>query len=216
MSEGVIFHKNNDRKIYMSIIFFFKLLFTIFSMIYAKNVKLESHNNFTLLSSSSCVCTTVDCPKTGENNIIMGNGYANMNYIYEQHGNYIVVTYASGILLPQSLDQGTETTSCTQKYSRMLEDDGNDNCDAGHILANRLGGYGNIPINIFPQNPAINRGSYAQFEGFIYDCIQNGAEKSILNWKFYYENEKTMPYKVLYDADFIGGTCKNTSSEFSN
>ena len=50
----------------------------------------------------------------------------------------------------------------------MLEDDGNQNCDAGHILANHLGGYGNIPTNIFPQNLNINRGSYADFENDIF------------------------------------------------
>jgi hypothetical protein len=33
----------------------------------------------------------------------------------------------------------------------MLDDDGVKDCDAGHILANRLGGPGNQPINIFPQ-----------------------------------------------------------------
>ena len=38
---------------------------------------------------------------------------------------------------------GTDTTSCTQKYSRLLDDDGVKNCDAGHILARRLGGPGN-------------------------------------------------------------------------
>ncbi len=33
----------------------------------------------------------------------------------------------------------------------MLDDDGVKDCDAGHILAHRLGGPGNQPINIFPQ-----------------------------------------------------------------
>lgn len=39
----------------------------------------------------------------------------------------------------------------TQNYSRSLDDDGVQDCDAGHILAHRLGGPGNQPINIFPQ-----------------------------------------------------------------
>ena len=46
---------------------------------------------------------------------------------------------------------GTDTTTCTQNYSRSLDDDGVQDCDAGHILAHRLGGPGNQPINIFPQ-----------------------------------------------------------------
>ena len=61
---------------------------------------------------------------------------------------YEVVVSASGTITPDSLDNGSETTSCTQQYSRSLEDDGEQNCDAGHILANRLGGYGNIPTAV--------------------------------------------------------------------
>ncbi len=50
-----------------------------------------------------------------------------------------------------NMDTGSDTTSCTQSYSRMLDDDGVQDCDAGHILAHRLGGPGNQPLNIFPQ-----------------------------------------------------------------
>ena len=62
----------------------------------------------------------------------------NVTYTYDKHNIYEVVIKAKGIINKFSLDQGTETTSCTQKYSRMLEDDGENDCDAGHILANRL------------------------------------------------------------------------------
>ena len=69
------------------------------------------------------------------------------------------------------MDKGSNTTSCTQAYSRKLDDDGTKDCDAGHILAHRLGGPGNQPINIFPQDLSVNRGAYNQFEDNIYDCI---------------------------------------------
>ena len=109
----------------------------------------------------------------------MGNGNANIDYIYTSHNDYEVVVSASGTITSGSLDHGSETTSCTQQYSRMLEDDGEKDCDAGHILANRLGGYGNIPTNIFPQNAGINRGIYAQFEGYIYDYLKNWLKNII-------------------------------------
>ena len=170
-----------------------------------------------LVQPSSCVCTTVQCPTEGTNSIVMGNGYAEIQYMYKNHTNYEVVISAFGTITPNSLDHGTETTSCTQKYSRMLEDDGNENCDAGHILANRLGGYGNIPINIFPQNSSINRGAYAQFEGNIYECMKSGATTGHLSWEFYYESiEHTMPNEVKYVATFDGGTCKAINSVFPN
>ena len=169
------------------------------------------------LTYASCVCTTVPCPIEGNNHIIMGNGSADINYIYKLHNNYEVVISASGTITSGSLDNGSGTTSCTQHYSRLLEDDGQEDCDAGHILANRLGGYGNIPTNIFPQNSSINRGTYAQFEGNIYDCIKNGSNIGHLSWEFYYENyEHTMPNSVKYIANFDGGNCNNISSLFLN
>jgi len=166
-------------------------------------------------SSSACVCTTVDCPKQGINNIVMGGGGSSMKYTYEKHGDYDVVVYAEGIVYPSSLDHGTGTTSCTQKYSRLLEDDGYKECDAGHILANRLGGYGNLPVNIFPQNSSINRGAYALYEEMIYYCLKDNNDIGYLSWLFMYDNnERTMPSLVQYNASFLN--CKNDSVVFSN
>ena len=103
-------------------------------------------------SDSNCVCTTVPCPQPGINTITMGNGGSTISYTYETHNSYPVVISATGKVYNSSLNHGSDTTSCTQKYSRMLDDSGLENCDAGHILANHLGGYGNEPLNIFPQD----------------------------------------------------------------
>jgi hypothetical protein len=72
-------------------------------------------------------------------------------YQYVSHNGIAVVSSASATVTASNLDKGSDTTSCTQDYSRSLDDDGVQDCDAGHILANRLGGSGNQPINIFPQ-----------------------------------------------------------------
>jgi hypothetical protein len=99
----------------------------------------------------------------------------------------------------------------------MLDDDGIKDCDAGHILANRLGGYGNEPINIFPQDASMNRGTYAQFENNIYQCINDGAKSANLHWKFTYVNEtQTKPISVEYSASFLGGECTDLTSVFTN
>ena len=39
------------------------------------------------LEDSPCVCTTVPCPQVGANDIVMGNGGAEITYIYESHNN---------------------------------------------------------------------------------------------------------------------------------
>jgi len=167
-------------------------------------------------SSSSCVCTTVPCPANGYNYLTSGGG-AIGKYYYVTHNGVPVVTSASITISSASLDTGTDTTSCTQDYARMLDDDGVQNCDAGHILANRLGGLGNQPINIFPQDSSINRGTWAQFEDNIYDCIQEGATSAELSWKFIYESTShTKPYQVTYSVSYKGGSCSFTSTTFNN
>jgi len=166
-------------------------------------------------TETPCVCTTVPCPEPGYNAITMGNGGSTINYYYELHNSYPVVISAQGTVYNSSLSHGTETTSCTQKYSRILDDSGLENCDAGHILANHLGGYGNQPLNIFPQDPTVNRGSYASFEGEIYNCIVL-AGKAEVSWKFYYETtEHTRPNQVFYQAIFPD-SCDILNETFTN
>jgi hypothetical protein len=116
------------------------------------------------------------------------------------------------------MDKGTDTTTCTQNYARSLDDDGVQNCDAGHILANRLGGPGNQPINIFPRDSSINRGSYAQFEDGIYTCITSkGVEYADLSWSFDYSSTtKTKPNSIKYDVKYTGGSCVSCSKTFTN
>lgn len=139
-------------------------------------------------------------------------------YIYITQGGHAVISSASTTVTLANLDKGTDTTSCTQDYSRSLDDDGVKDCDAGHILANRLGGSGNQPINIFPQDLSVNRGSYAQYEGSIHDCIMySGATSAKLSWTFSYsDTTRTKPSGVVYKADFTGGTCADTTMTFTN
>lgn len=133
------------------------------------------------------------------------------------HNGHAVVTSASITITKASLDQGTDTTSCTQDYSRTLDDDGVQDCDAGHILAHRLGGLGQQPINIFPQDLSINRGAYAQYENSIYDCVNGGASSAALSWTFTYAStSNTKPSKVHYAAKFTGGPCTTLSQDFAN
>jgi ribonuclease T2 len=167
-------------------------------------------------SSSLCVCTSVPCPINGYNYLTTGGG-AIGKYYYSTHNGYPVVTSASITITASNLDTGTDTTSCTQDYSRMLDDDGVKDCDAGHILANRLGGPGNQPINIFPQDSSINRGTWSQFEGNIYDCIKGGASSAALSWQFIYESTThTKPNKVTYSVAYTGGSCSAISTTFNN
>jgi len=165
--------------------------------------------------ASTCVCTTVPCPLAGENTLIEGIAGKGV-YYYNKHNTQPVVSHAYATITNHDIDNGSGTTSCTQEYSRMLDDE-NLECDAGHILAHRLGGPGNQPINIFPQKPSVNRGIYKSFEQKIYDCINNGTVTAKLYWKFFYEDSSnTRPYEVYYNASFIGSECEPIEELFDN
>lgn len=166
-------------------------------------------------SDSTCVCTTVPCPVSGTNTLEVGGGSIG-TYHYSMHNGHAVVTSVSMTITPNDLNKGSETTSCTQEYSRTLDDDGVQDCDAGHILAHRLGGPGNQPINIFPQDLSINRGSYAQYEDQINTCV-SGGQNAALSWTFTYEStEHTKPYKVKYSAAYTSGACADSTETFDN
>jgi hypothetical protein len=153
----------------------------------------------------------------GDNYLTVGGGSIG-TYHYSNHDGIYVVTSASVTITKANLDKGSDTTSCTQTYSRNLDDDGTKDCDAGHILANRLGGPGNQPINIFPQDLSINRGSWAQYENDIYDCITKfGATSASLAWSFIYESDAhTKPMNATYKVSYQGGSCKSGSQTFPN
>ncbi len=168
-----------------------------------------------VFGTTSCICTTVPCPIVGENTLLEGLSGKGV-YNYENNTDQAVVKYAYVTITNEDIDHGSETTSCTQDYSRMLDDEDLE-CDAGHILANRLGGPGNEPINIFPQKPSVNRGIYKTFEQKIYDCLNNGSVTASLYWEFFYEDLlHTRPYEVYYNASFVGSDCEPMEELFDN
>lgn len=186
--------------------------FLLFLSILSLKIDINAYN-----STSSCYCTTVPCPIEGKNLLTIGGGTTG-TYYYTLHNNIPVISSANIRVSIQNMNKGTDTTTCTQNYARSLDDDGVQDCDAGHILANHLGGPGNQPINIFPQDLSVNRGSYAQYEDTIYTCITTkGVTYADLAWSFTYSsNTKTKPISVKYDVHYTGGTCTSSSKTFNN
>ena len=110
----------------------------------------------------------------------------------------------------------------TQKTITFVQTIGNSNDDAGHTIANRLGGPGNDPSFIFPQDPSINRGAFRTHEGAIYNEIFNsgtGAYANIDQTYSYAGNSSLRPNKVNYKASVYdsGGKLLNSYNKiFSN
>eukprot|EP00128_Syssomonas_multiformis_P008321 Colp12_sorted_trinity150504_noHs@25394 len=155
-------------------------------------------------------------PVVGENEL---DGFT---YVYKQLGDFIVISTAKGTVSKKDLDTGTATTSTTQKYIKNIGGlDGVD--DAGHIRANRLGGSGRDPINLFPQYCKINRGEYRSMEAEIHDGIAEGTyTHACLSWKFTYSGKDPRPVSYTYTAKMCDGAvssctgCKSVSKDFDN
>jgi len=125
------------------------------------------------------------------------NIFQNMQYNYGTAGGKLRVEAAHGIVIGSNLDTGTDTDVTTRDYAHSL---GLTTDDAGHILADRLGGSGKDPVNIFPQSPTINRGVYRIWEARIYDCV-NSTLQATLDWVFHYSSPtETRPISVDYCA----------------
>jgi len=133
----------------------------------------------------------VDYPKAGTN--VLGNS----QYVYTAVGSKVRVSTAHSIVKQANLDTGSDTTQTTRDWAHSQ---GLPNDDAGHILANRLGGSGKDPVNIFPQNLSVNRGVYRVFEGHIADCVAGTAGvTATLDWTFTYPSSNaTRPDGVTY------------------
>ena len=193
------------------------VLALVLALVLAASLASASFNETVGAASTTCICTSVPCPVSGENTMTEGGG-AEGTYEYKTQNGHAVVVSASVKIGLANLDKGTDTTKCTQDYARSLDDDGTVDADAGHILAHRLGGIGSQPINIFPQDLSVNRGAYAQYENQIYDCIKTGgASSAALSWTFQYSSStRTKPSKVTYTAVFTGGSCGKLSQSFDN
>ena len=159
--------------------------------------------------------STSSRPSAGNNELRAGGG-GTCNYRYTEHDGTPVVTSASCDISPKDLGTGTEPTYIGRDYVRQLgSHDGCDDDDAGHILANHLGGKA-VPTNLFPQSPHLNRGDWAKLEEWIYNCIKVHRSSATLSWQFFYASTaKERPSRASYAVIFNHG-CNGTKESFSN
>jgi hypothetical protein len=154
-------------------------------------------------------------PHDGDNSFSAGGGGL-CTYEYADHDGFPVVTSAKCTITTADLDQGTEPTSPARAYVRKLG--GHDSCDdddAGHILANQLGGKAQ-PTNLFPQTPHLNRGAWERFEKAIRECMNGGSQKAELAWTFAYASASaTRPNTASYSVSYDSG-CEAASKTFDN
>ena len=109
------------------------------------------------------------------------------------------VTKVVAHIYKKNLDTGSEPTA---KIRSFKDDYGCESDDAGHIIANRLGGCGNAAANIFPQDPRINRGEFRSVEAKVADAVKDlRSSKDYIRYTVelgYSSAKKTRPHVVYY------------------
>ncbi|KPY72898.1 RHS repeat-associated core domain-containing protein, partial [Pseudomonas savastanoi] len=104
---------------------------------------------------------------------------------------------------------GTATNASSRSWARSL---GNQNDDAGHIIAKLLGGSGGKD-GVFPQLSEVNRGLFRDFERVIANEVKNSGPVDI-EIIFKYANGGTRPTNIYYDFYRNGKLIDGT--EFKN
>jgi hypothetical protein len=102
---------------------------------------------------------------------------------------------------PQHLGSGTRTSEAARRGARQL---GSAADDAGHLIANRLGGPGGAGY-VVPQNARINRGAFRLFEQQVAADVKAGREVFVRVAPRYHGGA-TRPYEIAYQVRVDGRT----------
>ncbi len=106
-------------------------------------------------------------------------------------------------LTRSSLDQGSATGVNAGGIGGRAGD------QAGHLIANRLGGYGG-QANIVAMSAQLNNGAYKQFEAQVYDLVSaEGAATAVI--RIQYTGDSSRPSSITYDVS-VGGTLRLTQT----
>lgn len=144
-------------------------------------------------------------------------GYVdNPNFIFDILGWIVVPVYTRGLqnkiltakatITSSDLGTGTRTNKKSIAQARGL---GFDTDDAGHIIAKRLGGSGDID-NVFPQDSRINRGQFRLFEAEIADAVKTYGSVDV-SIQLEYENGGTRPTSIVYSYTTPNGKTKTNT-----
>ena len=109
-----------------------------------------------------------------------------VGYVRNQDG-ALLWTHAE--IRREHLDTGTEPSDAMRTFAHRL---GRDVDQAGHAIANRLGGTGRQPWNIFPQIQNINTGVFrSDIEDLIYQGVRNQGLASV--WLVFHYGDLQLP-----------------------
>lgn len=108
---------------------------------------------------------------------------------------------------------GSETVPKTRQFQKDMNGPipkGFESNDAGHIIANQLGGTGKNEYNIIPQSSHFNRGTWkTEVEGLVYkEVLENGSANYVIKPQ-YASATATRPHKIHYRIESGGRVLEN-------
>jgi len=104
--------------------------------------------------------------------------------ICNQNGD--VIWLLADVTIETVAQGGTPATDAMRRRVREL---GLPNDDAGHFIANRLGGPGNLWYAVFPQTPRINRGAFRVWENQVANLVMRHRRVSYAIRAFYLDSD---------------------------
>ena len=112
------------------------------------------------------------------------------------------ITSVQAQVTPADLGTGTGTNASSRAAARGM---GQATDDAGHSIGRQLGGSGGVN-SVFPQDPHINRGQFAQFENGVADHVRATGQPVDISQTFNYGNGGTRPTSINYVVTQNGST----------
>ncbi|HSN87046.1 MAG TPA: RHS repeat-associated core domain-containing protein, partial [Thermoanaerobaculia bacterium] len=157
----------------------------------------------------------VKVPISGKKKITPLQSSGRITSDFEPVGAQRRLTQVDAHVTRADLDTGTGTNQTTRSFVHSI---GNSNDDAGHPIANRLGGPGNDVEFIFPQDPSTNRGVFRMHEAQVYEDVDTPGAADI-SLQFHYTGSSLRPDQITYDAtilDTSGAVVTSYSETFDN
>ena len=126
-------------------------------------------------------------------NQVPNNANAYYSTMHNPNINDDVTTWVQIYLTKPDMNTGTKPT---RKMTRYVRSFGKGNEDGGHIVAKILGGPGNVKWNMFPIDPAPNKGDMSSVESQIRKLVQKPSTQGVRMYvRFEYDNTSPWPYR---------------------
>lgn len=103
------------------------------------------------------------------------------------------------VVRQRHLNTGTKTQASSRQHARNL---GLSSDEAGHVLANKLGGSGTEKQNLVPLHPTTNKKQYHKVEKVIAEAVRKHGRGQYYLKYMYDSEDDTRPHTIWYSYSY--------------